>query len=49
MTLTAVALTFAQWRYRAPSESALVLLAAVAIEVGLVAMLARRQRRPASS
>ncbi len=31
MTLIAVATTFAQWRYRAATEPALVLLAAVAI------------------
>ena len=36
MTLIAVATTFAQWRYRAAAEPALVLLAAVAIAGGVV-------------
>lgn len=45
MTLVAVGLTFAQWRYRAPAEIALVLLAAPALE-GLWLWFRRRYRQP---
>lgn len=47
ITLIAVALTFAQWRYRAPSEPALVLLAAGAIDAGWQRFRAKRD--PAGS
>ncbi|MGH9012337.1 MAG: glycosyltransferase family 39 protein [Acidimicrobiia bacterium] len=45
IVLVSVALTFAQSRYRAPAEAALVVLAAVAIDAGIRRMANRRRAR----
>ncbi len=47
ITFVAVGITFAQTRYRSPAEVSVLLLAAVAIDAGLRAFVARRTRRAA--
>jgi heme A synthase len=45
IVLVSVALTFAQSRYRAPAEAALVVLAAVAVDAAVQHLVARRRAR----
>jgi heme A synthase len=45
IVLVSVAITFAQSRYRAPAEAALVVLAAVAVDAAVQRLVARRRAR----